>query len=243
MFDLFVQGGRTIERAQGGLGLGLAIVKSLVQLHGGTVAAASAGPGQGSSFTVTLPGGRRLPAPARLEAIAHRPAPSGVRRRILVVDDNRDAAESLSEALESEGHEVRVAFDGASAVALGQEYRPAVVFLDIGLPVMDGYEVARQLRALDHGYRPLLVAISGYGQASDKQRAIEAGFDQHLVKPVSVEVTLALAASDPAFRLKRAASGGPAAAGELRQRVRAALEGDPDDEPPSILSRRPSSCT
>jgi CheY-like chemotaxis protein len=133
-----------------------------------------------------------------LEAVASSAAPGGVRRRILVVDDNRDAAESLSEALESEGHEVRVAFDGASAVALGQEYRPSVVFLDIGLPVMDGYEVARKLRALDHGYRPLLVAISGYGQPSDRQRALEAGFDQHLVKPVSVEITLALAASEPA---------------------------------------------
>jgi CheY-like chemotaxis protein len=206
VFELFVQGGRTIERAQGGLGLGLAIVKSLVQLHGGMVAAASAGPGQGSSFTVSFPVAANSSSGA-LEAIFPQPAPSGVRRRILVVDDNRDAAESLSEALESEGPEVRVAFDGASAVALGQEYRPAVVFLDIGLPVMDGYEVARQLRALDHGYRPLLVAISGYGQASDKQRAIEAGFDQHLVKPVSVELTLALAASDPA-----SASAGPASA-------------------------------
>jgi CheY-like chemotaxis protein/two-component sensor histidine kinase len=196
VFDLFVQGGRTIERAQGGLGLELAIVKSLVQLHGGTVEAASDGPGKGSRFTVSFPVSAASSS-GSLEAIVAQPAPSGVRRRILVVDDNRDAAESLSEALESEGHEVRVAFDGASAVALGQEYRPAVVFLDIGLPVMDGYEVARQLRALDHGYRPLLVAISGYGQASDKQRAIEAGFDQHLVKPVSVDVTLALAASDP----------------------------------------------
>jgi signal transduction histidine kinase len=197
VFDLFVQGGRTIERAQGGLGLGLAIVRSLVQLHGGAVEVASPGPGQGSTFSVTFPSAATVTS-SSLEAVASPAAPGGVRRRILVVDDNRDAAESLSEALESEGHEVRVAFDGASAVALGQEYRPSVVFLDIGLPVMDGYEVARKLRALDNGYRPLLVAISGYGQPSDRQRAIEAGFDQHLVKPVSVEITLALAASEPA---------------------------------------------
>ncbi len=197
VFDLFVQGGRTIERAQGGLGLGLAIVRSLVQLHGGTVEVASPGPGQGSSFSVTIPSAATVTS-ISLEAVASPSAPGGVRRRILVVDDNRDAAESLSEALESEGHEVRVAFDGASAVALGQEYRPSVVFLDIGLPVMDGYEVARKLRALDNGYRPLLVAISGYGQPSDRERALEAGFDQHLVKPVSVEITLALAASEPA---------------------------------------------
>ena len=197
VFDLFVQGGRTIERAQGGLGLGLAIVRSLVQLHGGTVEVASPGPGQGSSFSVTIPSAATVTS-SSLEAVASPSAPGGVRRRILVVDDNRDAAESLSEALESEGHEVRVAFDGASAVALGQEYRPSVVFLDIGLPVMDGYEVARKLRALDNGYRPLLVAISGYGQPSDRERALEAGFDQHLVKPVSVEITLALAASEPA---------------------------------------------
>jgi PAS domain S-box-containing protein len=196
IFDMFVQGNRTIERAQGGLGLGLAIVKSLVLLHGGTVTADSGGPGQGSTFTVTLPIARG-PAPA-----AEPPAPAPRRRaatprRILVVDDNRDAAEALGEALSSEGHEVQLAYDGASALALGQRYRPAVVFLDIGLPVMDGYEVARRLRGLDGGYRPLLVAISGYGQAGDRRRAMEAGFDQHLVKPVAIELTLSLAASAP----------------------------------------------
>jgi signal transduction histidine kinase len=196
VFDLFVQGGRTIDRSQGGIGLGLSIVKSLVTLHGGTVSAASDGVGRGSEFVITLPlVADDAPAVRATGTIAPPTGPATQPRSILVVDDNQDAAELIAEALAAAGHDVRTAFDGPAALAIRQEFDPDVVFLDIGLPVMDGYEVARRMRAID-GKRVTLVAITGYGQESDRKRALAAGFDSHLVKPVSIEVTLAIASSN-----------------------------------------------
>ena len=193
VFDLFVQGYRTPERSGGGLGLGLSIVRMLVAMHGGQVTAASEGAGKGSEFTVTLPldtSAAELPVTAGQAAVvAARP---GGDRRVLVVDDNRDAAELLAEALELEGYQTRVAFDGPSALRVAAEFRPELAFLDIGLPVMDGYDLARRLRALGQG--PLvLVAVTGYGQPADRARSVEAGFDEHLVKPIGIDSALAIA--------------------------------------------------
>jgi CheY-like chemotaxis protein len=196
VFDVFVQGERTLDRTTGGLGLGLAIVQSLVTLHGGTVAADSDGEGKGATFTVTLPA---LPATAAVEPppVAAQPPPAAA-RRILIVDDNQDAAELLAEMFELAGHTVRVAHDGKRALEVAAEFEPECVMLDIGLPLIDGYEVARQLRARDGDRRRTLVAITGYGQEDDVQRALDAGFDRHLVKPVSIDQTLEIIASSPA---------------------------------------------
>jgi signal transduction histidine kinase/ActR/RegA family two-component response regulator len=195
VFDPFAQAPQALDRAAGGLGLGLAIVRGLVAAHGGTVAASSDGPGLGTSVVVRLPA---LAAPAPVEADDPRAdaPPSGARRRVLVVDDNRDAAELLAEALGVAGHDVRVAFDGPGALHLAAAFRPDLGLLDIGLPVMDGYELARRLREAhpDVG----LVAVTGYGQREDVERARRAGFDGHLVKPVELgrlfDVLAALAA-------------------------------------------------
>ncbi len=186
LFGLFVQGERSIDRTQGGLGLGLAIVKSLTELHGGSVEAHSDGSGQGSRFVVRLPlaVGVREDSPIASEDGME---PLGVGRRILVVDDNRDAAEMLAELLASKGHEVQVAEDGPTALAVAGRFRPEVALLDIGLPVMDGYELAARLRELSAG--PLrLIAVTGYGQEEDRERARAAGFHGHLVKPIDPAV-------------------------------------------------------
>jgi len=192
IFDLFVQGQRGVDRSLGGLGLGLPIVRSLVELHGGRVTAHSDGPGRGSELTVLLP---LVEIPARpAVAVESSTPPISARvdaRRVLVVDDNADAADLLTEALAAAGHETRVAYDGPSALAVAQAFAPAVVLLDIGLPVMDGYELARRLRQLP-GLAPRLVAITGYAQESDRRRAREAGFEAHLVKPVAVDQVLRL---------------------------------------------------
>ncbi|HEY0476164.1 MAG TPA: ATP-binding protein [Kofleriaceae bacterium] len=190
IFEPFVQDDATLDRARGGLGLGLAIVHSLVTLHGGAVTVASDGPGHGATFTVTLP------APGSV-AVAPRPAARGPRhttspRRVLIVDDNPDAAELMGEALELAGHIVQIAHDGARGLELAAEFDPDCVMLDIGLPTIDGYEVARRLRDHDGDRRRMLVAITGYGQAKDVREALAAGFDRHLVKPVSLAVTLEL---------------------------------------------------
>jgi CheY-like chemotaxis protein/anti-sigma regulatory factor (Ser/Thr protein kinase) len=200
VFELFVQGQRALDRAQGGIGLGLAIVRNLVERHGGNVRAASEGRGKGSEFTITLPAtevpdaASESPAPPAA-AVAEPPAAA---QRVLVVDDNRDAAEMLSQALAMAGHDVRTAHDGPTALEVAGQQRPSVVFLDIGLPVMDGYEVARRLRSLDWDSPPTLVAITGYGQPSDRAQSSEAGFDRHLVKPVSLDEVLALATAGTA---------------------------------------------
>jgi PAS domain S-box-containing protein len=192
IFDLFVQGQRTPDGAQGGLGIGLALVRSLVELHGGRVHAHSQGAGRGSEFVIELPAAKG----EALGVTAHRPAPSPERPRrlsqILLVDDNIDAADVLAETLELLGHQVVIAHDGPQALAAAQKFRPTTVLLDIGLPVMDGYEVARLLREGwgDHAAR--FVAITGYGQETDREKARSAGFDAHLVKPIDLTELVAL---------------------------------------------------
>jgi CheY-like chemotaxis protein len=181
IFEPFTQVNQTLARTEGGLGLGLAQVKGLVALHGGEVRAVSEGPGQGADFVVKLPLLSRIAAPAT-DARVGTPQTTARRRRVLVVDDNRDAAETLAQLVELFGHEAEVAFDGPSAIAKARANPPDVVLCDIGLPGMDGYAVARELRAMRHdGIR--LVAVSGYAQAEDMAKAAEAGFDVHVAKP------------------------------------------------------------
>jgi len=186
VFDLFVQARQTLARSQGGLGLGLTIVKSLVALHGGTVAAESEGIGRGSRFTVTLPA-----LDLRPEPIVDRESPPpdstlSRHRRVLIVDDNQDAAEMLSDAVELFGYRTMVAHDGIDALAHATEFKPHIALLDIGLPVMDGYELAGRLRA-QFGPELFMIAITGYGQESDRARSREAGFQAHFTKPVDLE--------------------------------------------------------
>jgi signal transduction histidine kinase len=187
VFDLFTQVDPTLDRSQGGLGVGLTLVKSLVELHGGTVRAFSAGIGQGSEFIVRLPvrapaGPTGLHQPVASEPAAQAP-PQG--RRVLIVDDNVDAADSLATLLEMSGHQVHAAYSGLTALDLAESLRPDVVFLDIGLPGLDGYEVARRIRKNPECAGMVLVALTGYGQDEDRRKSQEAGFDQHLVKPVA----------------------------------------------------------
>lgn len=182
IFQPFVQAGQSLDRGHGGLGLGLALVKGLVELHGGQVAADSPGLGQGAEFTIYLPrsAGRTPPAGADL-----RQSPAGARRRVLVIDDLEDAAFAIKKLLELDGHEVFTAADGPRGLELAREVVPEVVLCDIGLPAMSGYEVAAALRAEPVLRRAHLVAVSGYGQEEDRQQARQAGFDDHLTKPVS----------------------------------------------------------
>jgi PAS domain S-box-containing protein len=200
VFDLFIQADRSLERKQGGLGLGLTLVRRLVEMHGGRVEAASAGPGFGSAFTI------RLPCLAAEEVVEAAPAaepaegarPAGPARRILVVDDHQDSTDSLALFLRLRGHEVRTAQDGPTALDEIERYRPEVVFLDLGLPGMSGYDVARRVRMrTDLG--PLqLVALTGYGTDGDRQKTRDAGFDVHLAKPVDPRAVDALLASPSA---------------------------------------------
>jgi CheY-like chemotaxis protein/anti-sigma regulatory factor (Ser/Thr protein kinase) len=180
VFDLFVQLDPSLERSQGGLGIGLTLVKRIVELHGGTVYARSEGPGRGAEFTVRLP----LAAPMALEATAP-PAPpvQTTARRVLVIEDHPDGREALACTLERYGHEVLSAATGQEGIDTALSARPDIALVDIGLPDVDGYEVARRLRErLAHGIR--LVALTGYGQPQDRARARAAGFDAHLVKPI-----------------------------------------------------------
>jgi CheY-like chemotaxis protein len=192
VFDPFVQDARAIDRSRGGLGLGLAIVRSLVELHRGAVSAHSDGPGHGTELAVRLPlADTRPPAPQPPPG-AEAKAPAAP-LRILVVDDNQDAARLMASALSRQGHGVRVAHDGAGALGALDGFAPDVALLDIGLPVMDGYALARRLRATAGlGEAVRLVALTGYGQASDRERALEAGFDAHMVKPVDFPALLEL---------------------------------------------------
>jgi signal transduction histidine kinase len=182
VFDLFVQADRTLDRAQGGLGIGLSVVRKLVEMHGGGVSARSPGLGQGATFEIRLPRGAP-PAHAEVQTAQGR----FVKQRVLVVDDNVDAAESLAQLLDLEGHATQVALSSRVALDQFDRFEPDVVLLDIGLPEMDGYEVAHRLRARIGDRRVLLVALTGYGQREDRARAIAAGFDEHLVKPVGFE--------------------------------------------------------
>jgi signal transduction histidine kinase len=192
VFDLFVQGDQSADRMQGGLGVGLAIARSIIELHGGTITAASAGADQGSSFTIALP---RWVAPASDGARAA----TSPRQRVLVVDDNRDAAWLLAEALVLLGHEVRVSHDGESALEAARAWAPQLAFCDLGLPGMDGFALARALQELPA--RPRLIALTGYDQSSARAQSRAAGFDLHLIKPIGLrEIQLAVEASPPAGR-------------------------------------------
>ncbi|HEX3177955.1 MAG TPA: ATP-binding protein [Methylomirabilota bacterium] len=183
VFEPFVQGERSPDRRHGGLGLGLALVKRLAEMHGGSVAAASGGIGRGSTFTVRLP---RASAPVSSTTPAP-PAGGTAPRRVLIVEDNTDAREVLRLALTLDGHQVHEAADGAEGVEAALRLAPDAALIDVGLPTLDGYAVARQIRAAERRTRMLLVALTGYGQAEDRRRALEAGFDVHLVKPVTPE--------------------------------------------------------
>ena len=187
VFEMFAQERQDIARSQGGLGLGLSIVRSLVRLHGGTVAAHSDGPGRGTTMTIALPAVEATAEDGAETAQGRHVLARLARRRILVVDDNADAARLMAELLASSGAVTRVAYDGAAALAVAEDFEPELALLDLGLPVMDGYELAKRLRA--RSSRPLrLVAVTGYGQDDDRRRALDAGFDEHLVKPITVDV-------------------------------------------------------
>jgi PAS domain S-box-containing protein len=194
LFDMFVQVDTAIERSRDGLGIGLALVKTLVALHGGTVQVHSAGPGCGSEFTVRL----TAVVPAAESQAKDRPAPAAGdagARRVLVVDDSVDAADSLAMLLAFEGHETHQAHDGADAVSTAERVRPDVVLMDIGLPVLNGYEACRRIRSHAWGAPIVMVAITGWGQEEDRERSNAAGFDLHLVKPVGREELLRVVAS------------------------------------------------
>ncbi len=194
VFDLFAQDVRSLSRSQGGLGIGLTVVRGMVELHGGSVEARSDGLGRGSEFSVILPCLDYVATPQLDEETA--PAPSAGPARILVVDDNVDAGVVLAMLLRMSGHEVTIALDGPTALQLFAQSKPDVVLCDIGLPGMDGYELAGRLRDQHAVPRPLLIALTGYGAKEDRDRALAAGFDQHLVKPVDHEALLRLIDSE-----------------------------------------------
>jgi PAS domain S-box-containing protein len=188
IFDMFSQTKPALSRSQGGLGIGLSLVKALVSMHGGEVEAHSEGPGQGSRFTVRLPLLTKAQAEELQQTNQAGNVPRRLSRRILVVDDNRDSADSCAILLRLQGHAVRTAYDGVSALQVAGSFRPEIVFLDIGLPQVNGYDVARRIRIEPWSRDTVLVAMTGWGQEDDKSRAIESGFDRHLTKPVSADV-------------------------------------------------------
>jgi CheY-like chemotaxis protein len=215
VFDLFAQVDRSLARAQGGLGIGLTLVRRLVEMHGGRVEARSGGPGAGSEFVVALPLARSTAraGAAESERADARPAVNAP-RRVLVVDDNRDAGESLEMLLRVLGVESRVVHDGESALAALRAFRPEMVLLDLGMPGMDGYEVARRIRERPEDGEPVVIALTGWGQPEDRRRTREAGFDHHLVKPVGLGVLQSLlAALDAPERARGAAAQGCATGG------------------------------
>lgn len=202
IFDLFAQADQSLDRSQGGLGIGLTLVKHLVELHGGRVWAHSAGLGQGTEVTLALPARVVQPAQAPDPAPAARPATpatagagAGMPSRILVVDDLAASAETLMTLLQMEGFEVRVAHEGQQALAIAREFRPEVVLLDIGLPGMNGFEVANVLRRQPESQHALLIALTGYGEAESRSRSAQAGFDFHMVKPADVNLLLTMIAN------------------------------------------------
>jgi len=181
LFEALAQADRSLDRSKGGLGLGLSVVKGLVELHGGQVRVASEGPGKGTEFTVILP---QEPEPAVLSKMPAAPSPARKALRILVVEDNKDSADSLRMLLELYGYETAVAYSGPEGVKAAEEWHPDVVLCDIGLPEMDGYGVAGALRRNPATAAARMIAVTGYGSDEDRCRSREAGFDQHLVKPV-----------------------------------------------------------
>ncbi|TWO71996.1 response regulator [Caenimonas sedimenti] len=205
IFDLFAQADQSLDRSQGGLGIGLTLVKHLVELHGGHVRAESAGLGQGTEMILTLPAwigteAAVTPLPPAAQAVAHTAS------RILVVDDLAASAETLMTLLEMEGFKVRMAHEGADALKIAREFRPDVVLLDIGLPGMNGFEVARGLRAQEESRDALLIALTGYGEAESRTRSAEAGFDFHMVKPADVNLLLSMIADPRQARRAEAAA-------------------------------------
>jgi CheY-like chemotaxis protein len=217
IFDLFTQVDRGGDRSQGGLGIGLSLVRRLVEMHGGRVVARSGGAGAGSEFSVSLPLARDAAGvrPPR-HPIAGRDGAggdgAGERRclRILVVDDNRDGADSMAMMLRARGDEVLTAYDGVEALQVADRFRPDVVLLDLGLPVLDGIQACRRLRARPGGDAMLIVAQTGWGQAEDRRRTREAGFDRHIVKPGDPDELLGLldALRRGGVQALRAAAGG-----------------------------------
>jgi signal transduction histidine kinase/CheY-like chemotaxis protein len=190
IFELFVQGDRSPDRTEGGLGIGLTLVKALVELHGGSVSASSGGPGRGSEFIVSLPAAAGPPLP--VEPAHGTSSPARKAARVLVVDDSEDTARGLARLLRRGGHDVRLAHDGPTALTLACEQHPEYVLLDIGLPGMDGYQLASQLRREEWGRAAVLIAISGYGQTEDRRRSEAVGIDHHLVKPVDLDALVSL---------------------------------------------------
>jgi two-component system CheB/CheR fusion protein len=192
VFELFVQSNRTLDRAEGGIGVGLTLVKSLVEMHGGSVSAFSEGEGKGSEFVVRLPLSRAAPEgePTTARSLPQRRERRG--NRVVVVEDNVDSCQMLCSLLEMSGFECRSANDGVSGLTLVREWRPDVALVDVGLPGIDGFEIARRLRS-EPGHRDtFLVALTGYGQPNDRARANEVGFDEHVVKPVHPDELLGL---------------------------------------------------
>jgi signal transduction histidine kinase len=194
VFEMFYQGKNHADDAQGGLGLGLALVRRLTELHGGSVRAHSAGPDQGSEFEIRVPMASHLDR-APILAQARKSTAKPPSRRILVADDNRDAAETLATILRLEGNEVDIAYDGADAVSAMSKFQPDVVLMDLGMPKLDGYAAARAIRSVARGASVVLIAISGWGGDVDRQLSQEAGFDRHLVKPVVPSELLAVLSS------------------------------------------------
>jgi len=186
IFQMFSQVKASQDRSDGGLGIGLALAKGLVELHGGQIEARSGGSGRGSEFTVRLPAGV-VNAPKAAGSHAEPQARGAVNRRVLIADDNQDSAESLAMLLRMEGHEVMVAHDGPEAFAAVATFNPEVALLDIGMPGLNGYEVAKKIRAATPSSAIILIAVTGWGQHSDKARARAAGFDHHFTKPVEPE--------------------------------------------------------
>lgn len=194
IFNLFSQADVPLARTRGGLGIGLTLVRTLVEMHGGTVTARSGGASKGSEFEVTLPSIADAARPAMMQECRTPANGDGPRRKVLVVEDNLDAQQALKALLELCGHEVFVAPDGEAGIAIALDVRPDVAIIDLGLPSLDGYEVARRIRSSPQGKELLLVALTGYGAPEQRSRALEAGFDLHLVKPVEPEQLLKLVA-------------------------------------------------
>jgi PAS domain S-box-containing protein len=186
IFEMFAQANRDRGLAHGGLGIGLALVHGLTEMHGGTISAESGGVGLGSAFTVRLPA-LQISELDEAGVPSQDPRPAVVRRRVLVADDNLDAAESLTMLLTMMGHEVRAAHDGAQAVEQAEQFRPDLILMDVGMPKLDGLQAATQIRSMDWGASPMIVALTGWGQEADRKRSKEAGCDEHLVKPLDFE--------------------------------------------------------
>jgi CheY-like chemotaxis protein len=192
IFEMFSQVDRSLEKSQGGLGIGLSLVKRLVEMHGGGIKAKSEGPGRGTEFVVRLPVVVEASVPSTAEP--DEPAAPKSLLRVLIVDDNRDGADSLGMMLKLMGNNAVTAYDGQEGVEMAERFRPDVVLLDIGLPKLNGYETCRRIREQPWGKNIVLIAVTGWGQDEDRRRSQEAGFDHHLVKPVDPRALMRLLA-------------------------------------------------